>query len=142
MKEYEDPHTHMSRHIDRAARKYARGLAEAGLEPNEKLTRAMAERAIREAEGRYLQEIGSTSRHNLAVIQDDHRKRMNKIKRDGARLRVWSCSLMVLFFELFAWYSFTHSGTTGVIMGCIYCVGGIAFLLMLILGAIFDRPSR
>jgi len=53
-------------------------------------------------------------------------------------LRLWICSPIAVFFGLMAWYSFTHSG--GLIVATIYIFGSLAFLALLVLGALFDRP--
>jgi hypothetical protein len=40
-----------------------------------------------------------------------------------------------------AWISFTHASMAGAsMMGIIYTIGALAFLGMLVFGAIFDRP--
>ncbi len=142
MQEYPDPDRHFEEHIQRSADRYVEGLQQAGLEANPTLTRAMAERARAEAEQSYIQEAQATRDHNVSQVMSSYRQRNNQIKREGARLRLWTCPPIAALFGLMAWYSFSHPGAEGVIMGAIYSVGALAFLGMLILGAIFDRPRQ
>lgn len=84
------------------------------------------------------QEHNEQFRWRIMQIERMHRERMNKIKRDGARMRLFACPLAVLFFGVMAWYSLR----TG--MPALALVNGIAagaFLVMLVGGMIFDRPS-
>jgi hypothetical protein len=54
-------------------------------------------------------------------------------------LRLWLCPLIALCFGALSWYHFSRTHDTG--MGVLYALGSLAFLAMLILGAIFDRPQ-
>lgn len=78
-------------------------------------------------------------RDRLVRIREQHRQEMNAIKRSGARLRLWLCPLIAMLFSLLAWYQFV--GAHNIAMGWLYIAGGMAFLLMLALGAMFDRPQ-
>lgn len=138
MRKHEDPQQHLDRHMERAARQYVDGLQRAGIKPTHKLTKAVAERAAREARASYIQDATDVRDHNIAAIVRNHHRRMNQIKRSGALLRLWTCPTIALLFGLLAWYNFTRGDD--VTVGIICAVGGLAFLLMLLLGAIFDRP--
>lgn len=127
--------------MGQSAKRYVAGLERAGLEPNERLTRAMAERALIEARKDYNRRAAETQRHNIGVIVENHNRRMNEIKRSGHKLRLWTCPPIAALFGFMAWYSFSHPGAVGVVMGVVYTLGALAFLGMLILGAIFDRPK-
>ncbi len=133
----EGPHQHLTRHMERAAAQFVDGLQWTGLEPNERLTRAVAERTIREARASYVREATDSRDQHIQEIISDHTRRMNAIKRSGARLRLITCPPIALFFGLLAWYSFSQGGF---VLDVCYVVGALAFLAMLFLGAIFDRP--
>jgi hypothetical protein len=138
VKNYPDPDRHFEEHIQRSAEHYVEGLQQAGLEANPTLTRAMAERARAEAEQSYMQEAQATRDHNISQVMSNYHKRNNQIKRESARLRLWACPPIAILFGLMAWYSFSQYS---IFLGILYVVGALAFLAMLILGAIFDRPS-
>ena len=141
MQSYEDPHQHMERHLRRSAEKYVSGLQKAGLRPNDRLTRAMAERAVQEAEGSYRQHAIETRDHNIQVIMDDHRKRMNQIRREGLFQSLKMCPPIILLFGGLAWYSFSHPGQF--ISGAVWFYAGaaLAFLLLLLCSILFNRPK-
>jgi hypothetical protein len=140
-KAYEDPESHFKRHMEQSANKYMDGLQRAGLKPNAKLTRAMAARAANEAGQSYIRETMETRDANISSILKDHNKRMNMIKRQGAALRLKTCPPIAFVFGVLAWYAFNHP--VGFIPGAwiIYACMSLAFLVMLVLGAIFDRPK-
>lgn len=77
---------------------------------------------------------------NIQTILIGHKLRTNEIKRSGHKLRIWTCPFVAAVFVLMAWYSFSHPGIDGMITGVLYSVGALAFLAMLVLGAIFDKP--
>jgi hypothetical protein len=137
---YEDPGHHLDRHLQDAAERYVDGLQRTGLQPNDRLTHAIAERTVREAGEHYVQEATDVRDHNIAMSLREHHERLNAIKREGALLRLKMCPPMALVFTLMAWYSFGHSG--GLLMTICYGVGALAFLAMLVLGAIFDPPRE
>ncbi len=137
MQEFPDPTSHLERHMEQAAEKYVDGLEKAGLEPNPTLTRAMAERALLDAQVDYIHEATATRDHNIALIVNNHKRRMKQIKREGASLRIKTCPPIILLFGLMAWYSLIHAG--GIVTGILFIVGALAFLAMLILGPFFDR---
>jgi len=56
-------------------------------------------------------------------------------QRGGMEPAFKFCPPITLLFSVLAWYSFCHSD--GFIVGICYLVGAIAFLAMLVLGAIF-----
>jgi hypothetical protein len=138
-KSYPDPDEHFEQHIDRAARRYVDGLSRAGLQPNDRLTRAMAERAWQEAREDYTRQARETFDHNINAILREHHRQMNEIKRSGHRQRLWMCPLIAGIFAGTAYYN-VH--THDLLMAAICAAGALAFLLMLILGAIFDRPRQ
>lgn len=136
-REYEDPEEYYQKYIDRAADRYANGLRRSGLKPNDRLTRAMAERTAREAQASYIRDMTEVRDHNIQMILRDHKKRLRQIKREGASLRLKTCPPITALFGFMAWYSFHQPG--GFVNGLIYVVASFTFLAMLILGAIFDR---
>ncbi len=137
-KRYPDSKQHFKGHIERAAQRYVDGVELAGIEASPTLTRAMAERAVREAVDSYEQETRETLDHNIGVILKDHNERMNEIKRCGHRMRLWTCPPIAALLGLVSWY---HFASGSVMMGVLFVVGSLAFLAMMILGAIFDRPT-
>jgi hypothetical protein len=80
--------------------------------------------------------------HNINFIMSEHRQRMNKVKRAGARLRLWTCPPLALVLGCIAWGYFRQPGSLHVVMGMIYALGSLASLSMLVLGAIFDRLRK
>lgn len=139
MQHYPDPDRHFEKHIKRSADRYVEGLEQAGLEANPTLTRAMAERARAEAEQSYVQEAQAVRDHNISQVMRNYRQRNSQINRQGARLALWSCPPVIALFSLMAWYSFSHPGAEGIIMGAIYSIGALAFLGMLIATQILTR---
>lgn len=71
------------------------------------------------------------------IIRDSNREQ-NQIKLRSAKLRLIVCPLISLLFAFLAWYNLSGHGDRGV--GIVHAVASLAFLLMLVLGAIFDRP--
>lgn len=141
-KAYEDPEKHLQRHMGQAADRYVSGLQRAGLKPNQKLTKAVAERAYEQARESYTREAEETLENNVQVILQEHRRNMNEIKRGGAKLRLWTCPPAALMLGGVAWYNYTfHPGPEGMLVAAMYACGALAFLGMLIGGAIFDRPK-
>jgi len=138
MRQFPDPDQHFNEHIKRSAEQYADGLQRSGLEPNPTLTRAVAERAVRQAAESYEREAEAVKIHNIKIIASEHRKRINKLKWQGAGLRARVCPPIAAVFGLVAWHNF-HAGNPA--MGLLYIGAALSFLVMLILGAIFDKPS-
>ena len=137
MRRYEDPEQHFERHMGQAAQRYADGLQQAGLEPSETLTRAMARRALQEARADYVRQATKTRNHNIALIQEQHRQRLNQIKRDGARLRLWTCPPITLVFGAVGYLCYVHGNPMGALINFLLA---FVFLCFLVFGAIFDRP--
>ncbi len=137
MRPWKNPHEHFEEHLSRSARRYAEGLIRAGIEPHPILTRAMAERAVQEAQESYIRETLEIRDHHIGVILEEHRQRLNAIKRRGAKLRLLTCPPVALCFGAMAWYSYAHHHFDLV---ALYTFAALAFLAMLVLGAIFDRP--
>lgn len=127
---YEDPGHHFQRSVGRAADCYLHGLDRAGLQPNKKLTQAMAERAALAARADYETHSYQTFEGNVHSILNDYHQRDRQIKREGARLAWRTCPLIALIFGALSWSAF-HQGDAG--MGLLYAVGALVFLAMLIL---------
>lgn len=140
LRDYEDPQQHLHRHMDRAAERYADGLKRTGLQHNEKLAKAVANRVYEEARADYEGQSTETFLHNMQVLDEQHRQEENKIKRETASRRLKTCPPIAAVFAVMAWYSWSHPGPDHVIIAMIYAIGALAFLTMLVLGAIFDRP--
>ncbi len=140
MQDYEDPRSYTQRYLERSADRYAEGLRRSGLRPNDRLTRAMAERALRETQEHYIRDITELRDRRIAAILREQRESLNAIKRKGASLRLKTCPPIALLFGGEAWYNFHQPG--GFFMGVICAACALAFLAMLVLGAIFDRPIK
>ena len=140
MRELPDPQQHFDRSLKRSDEEYAAWLRRGGVEPNDILMREHRPDAFREARDSFVREATEVRDQNVKVILREHRRRVNKLKRQGAKLRMRVCPPIAALFGLLAWYNFTQAG--GFVMGIISTVGALAFLAMLVLGAIFDRPGR
>jgi Flp pilus assembly protein TadB len=138
-KRYPDPEEHLTQYMERAAERYMDGLSRAGLKPNDRLTRAMARRALHSAQEDYMRQARETRDHNINAILREHHREMNEIKRRGHQQRLWMCPLIAGIFAGVAYYNLVH--THDLLMAAICAAFALAFLLMLILGAIFDRPG-
>ncbi len=142
MREYPDLDQYMKASMHASAEKYVRGLQRAGLEPNNTLIRALAEMAVQEARGKYIQQLIETRDHNIRVILNNHRRRMNEIKREGAKLYLKICLPVALLFGLLACYSFAHAGTIESLIGGVYSIACIVVLAVPVLGTIFERLRK
>lgn len=138
MRPWKNPHEHFEEHLSRSARRYVEGIQRAELSSNPTLERAMAEWAVQEATDSYIRETLEIRDHNIGVIMEQHRQRLNAIKRRGAKLRLWTCPPIALCFGFMAWYSFTYGDS--LLIGLCYLAASLAFLAMLVVGAIVDRP--
>jgi len=141
MLDYPDPERHLVDYVTRSMQRYVDGLQQAGLQPTETLLQALLQRTLEEAQADYLRKASQVHTHNIQVILSDHTRRMNDLKRSGARLRLQTCPLLALGFGLLAWYSLSQPGSASLIMGLCYAATALALLVILILGAIFDRPQ-
>ena len=139
MRQYQNPDQYMRTALQRAAEREAKNLEQAAIAPNETLTEALTERALEEAYDSYVRDALEVRDHNIGVILQDHHRRMNAVKREGATMRWWMCPLLSLVFAILAWYSFAQATSSSVVLGWLYSVGSLAFLAMLVLGAVFDR---
>ena len=139
MRRYEDPQKHFERSIERSAGRYVDGLNRAGLKPNARLTRAMAERAWQEARNDYTKQAKETHESNIRDIMRKHDQNLKQIKREGASLRLKTCPLIAALFGATAWYNFSQHRPDSFAVGILFTIGALAFLAMLVLGAIFDR---
>jgi hypothetical protein len=84
--------------------------------------------------------IERINRHVPLLVEDikaTYKHRDNEIKRSGARLRMIICPLISLSFSSVAWYNFARSNT---LLGWEFVGFALAFVAMLVLGLIFDRP--
>ena len=141
MHEYPDVEQHLQSRLERTAHQYVETMQHTGMEPNETLIKAITERALCEAEAEYREEAMKTFHHNVSAILGRQQRRMNAVKREGVKMRLLTCPPVTLVFALLAWYSFHQSAPVGLIMGVLLSIGSLAFLLMLVLGAIFDAPQ-
>jgi hypothetical protein len=137
MHRFTDPEQHFNQSISQAAERYVTGLELAGLEPNETLTRAVAERAAVAASADYQAQARSDLRHNISEIQAEHQHRMKQIQRDGASLAVKTCPPIALVLSLIAWLNFSQPG--GAVMGLVYAVGALVFLVMMVVAVAQSR---
>jgi Flp pilus assembly protein TadB len=139
MKQYPDPDKHYDEFMGHAAREYAAGLRARGMEPNEKLTRAKAKRLLKAAQADYAHQAQAVRDANIRDIQQEHKMRMNAIKRDGARLRLLTCPPIALFALVVAYVLYVNGNMMGAIVNVVLA---LVFLGFLVGGAIFDRPLR
>lgn len=124
-------------YVNRAVEYYLAGLRRAEVQPNETLVKAIAKKALQEAISQHMEEARQIRDHNIAVIVRDHKRRLREIKRSEARLRLWMCPLIAAWFAGLAWYSVCYQHAW--IAGMVFSIGALAFLAMLLLGAMFDR---
>lgn len=139
MRDYEEAERNRNQYIEDAARRYVIGMHQAGLQPNPRLERAIAERIGREAATRYIEDMTAILHHNLGYLTHTHQRRLNEIKRSGARLRWRLCPPFVAVFAFLAWLNFTR-GHIELVM--LFAVAALAWLAILVGGAIFDRPVK
>ena len=134
MQDYEDVQQHVERHMKRSAEKYVDGLQKAGLQPNARLTKAVAERALAETRENYIQNATALRDRNIKMI-------LKKIRRRSARRRIRQrlllCVPLVLVFGAMAWYSFRY--THNVALGAGYISGALILVILSVLGAVFDQ---
>lgn len=136
---YPDPQKYLEKHIGQAADRYVQAVEQGGLQPSKTLERAIAQRAFEEGEAHYKQDCEGILIHNVSLVERRYRKRENELKRQGAKMRLWTCPPVTLILGLFAWACFSQSDW---LMTGIYAAGSLAFLGMLVGGAIFDRPEK
>ncbi|GCE18674.1 hypothetical protein [Dictyobacter kobayashii] len=130
MKEYEDPHKHLARHMDAAAKKYAEGLIQAGIdEPSPLLTRAMAERALQDAQKDYERESLAVLNHNIEEIMKEASRLHRQARRKDAPVFLGIFSFIAFVFSIMACMSFLNHN---VVLGCSYCLGVAVFSLLII----------
>lgn len=134
-KRYQDPDEYVGKRMEAAADRYMDGLQRAGLKPNDRLTRAMSERAYHEASAGYQQYLDETLHQNVQSIMRDHQERERQIRREGASWGLKIFPIITLVVALLAWYNFWH-GDPG--MWIIYAAGALAFFA-LSLAAIVNR---
>jgi hypothetical protein len=128
--------------MEQEADRYMDGLQKAGLPPNARLTRAMAERASNKAEERYREHVSETFYQNTQHIMRTHKREMNQIKREGTRFGLKVILPIALFLGGLAWYSYGHPGWFIPGAWICYAAFALALLSILALGAIFNRPER
>ena len=131
MQDYEDVQQHFDRHMKRAAESYVEGLQKAGLQPNDTLTRAMAQRAVEEARESYIQDANAILDHNIKMIMKRH---MRSSARRRAKKRLFIRLPLVLLVAALNWYNigFLHS----VFFGPIFLEVLLFLILFTLLGAI------
>ncbi len=140
MRNYEDPRSYVQRHLEQAADRYTEGLRRSGLRPSARLTRAMAGRALREAQEHYIRDITELRDRRIAGILRNQKEDLNAIKREGASFRLKTCPPIALLFGGVAWYNFHQPG--GFFTGVLFASFALTFLAFLVLGAIFDRSIK
>ena len=102
MHDYPDIQHYLTVHVEQAAERYVEAQHQTGLDPNDTLTRAIAERTVREAQASYIQEATEIRDTNIGIMLERHHRRMDTIKREGAKLRLLTCPPIALLFGLFA----------------------------------------
>jgi len=142
MRDYPDPREYIAEHIRQSMEKYANGLKESGLQPNEKLAKAIIERAIDEAGRNYEQEIDEILVRNIGLIDQKYQsgkkkiisnrdRQINKIRRQRARReRMKVCLPIVITSILTAAYQFSHHGS---FVGICFSVNALVFLIMIMI---------
>lgn len=127
MKEYPDPREYTRE----AAARYIDGLQQMGIELNQTLIKALAERTGEE----YEQELVATLLHNLDVIEKDSRRNFWR--------QAWSLPVGCVLALITAGYSFTHV-LYGVLMGISSLVLALVFaaLFAFEFTTVFDWPKR
>lgn len=138
MKAYEDPSEHLNRHMEKAAHRFTYGLKKRGMQPNAILTRAFLEREMDAAQKDYERSTDQTFKHNITILQREHKRRLNEIKRDGFGVRVHLP--IAAFFGLLAVLAWAYPGIFIPGATILFAVGALAFVAIPIAGAIFDRP--
>jgi hypothetical protein len=138
-KSYPDPNEYLLAHITQAADRYVQAIRKGGLQPSATLEKALAHRAFEEVETRYRQDCDDIMQHNISVVEARYREQQNQLKRDGAKMRLWTCPPAVLILGYLAWSGFSQSIT---LMGWVFTFGACAFLCMLVGGWIWDRPEN
>ncbi|GCE50723.1 hypothetical protein [Thermosporothrix hazakensis] len=63
-----------------------------------RLRRAVASRAYEQATLEFEADWQDVFAHNIRFIRQPHKERINAIKRDGARLRAFTCIPFAIFF--------------------------------------------
>jgi hypothetical protein len=139
VKQYPDAQQHYEAYTEQRVDEIKAEARQLGLTMNKTVARKIAERVMDEAEADYKKQSAEVFLHNFYEITEDHKRRMNEIKRSGARLRLIFCPPIAAFFLLLG-FVFYHFGLWG--------AAGVQFVLafiplaFLVGGAIFDRPSR
>ncbi len=138
MRPSEHPQQYFDRYLDQAADRYVQGLKRAGLRPNARLTKAVAERAAREAYDGYMRQLNEARNHDIQIILYAYHLQMKTLKQESARLRLKVCLPLAALFGGLAWYSGTHSGFIAG-SSLLFALGVGVLLAVIVLGAIFDR---
>jgi hypothetical protein len=107
-----------------AAQNYTRWLDEQGMQSNEILMRAYVKQVL----GGWKREAEEVKRGRIEDLIREHKQRDLAIRREGARMAVWTCPPIALMLLLLAWWG-VASGNA--LMGLVYAVGALAFLVML-----------
>lgn len=139
MRESEKAQSHFEKHIKQSDEQYAAWLRRGGVEPTDILMRENRGSALNEARESYIKAITEIRDHTIKVIVRDNNKRIRAIKREGAHLCLKICPPIALVFGLMAWYSFAQGRF---FMGMVSITGSLAFLALLVLRVLFDRPRR
>jgi hypothetical protein len=128
MTKFESPEKHMRVFVERAAVEYADGLARLGLEENETLTRAVAERVAAAALKDYERQIDRALEENTKAIMQAHKARMRELDLEGVKLAFWMCPMACSMFGAVALFNLSQGHPLGAI---IPFIGVLAFLALL-----------
>lgn len=135
----EDPKEYLDRRMKQAAESYVDGLQRTGLSDTPIIQRAYFERAINEAHGEYVENAIRVRDEHIAAILKNYKQRDRQFRREGAKRRICMCPPIALAFSLLAWYSFSQQDLA---MGIVFVAAALAFLSMLVFGAIFDNLQK
>lgn len=129
MTKFESPDKHMRAFVERAAVEYVDGLNRLGMQENETLTRAVAERVAKDALKDYEWQLDNALEDNTKAIMRAHKKRMRELDLEGARLAFWLCPLVCSMFGAVALFNISQGHPLGAI---IPFIGVLAFLSLLV----------
>jgi hypothetical protein len=142
MREYDDPDAHVRRYMKQAALKYTQDIRRRGLQDSPILRKAAAERALQGAEADYIRKANETYRHNIAMVVRRQKREENAIKRRGKRFGWCVLFPIGIGFGILAWWAYEHPQEFLPGASLMYGLASFAFLVIVIGGAIFDRPSK
>jgi hypothetical protein len=137
MQNYPDQKQHIEQYIEKSAMRVVAAMQETGIQPTPTLIKAIAEQTIDEAEESFQQECNEILAGNIALMLQDHKHRMDQIKRDGLRMALISCIPVAIIFLSLAGIGIGQ-GQIGIAV--MFAVAALAFVGMLVY-AILDQPK-